>query len=110
MQECAEKKSEEVQQPCDVIDPTKGDCSRCCGYTEENLPEPRIVLLGPTGVGKSTFGNRYGSILIISDPLRNAKNKTEHLLAQRRIFYSFAINFIVLPLLPLPCSASLSSF
>ena len=29
-----------------------------CGCTTDTLPHPRIILLGATGVGKSTFGNR----------------------------------------------------
>ena len=29
-----------------------------CGCDYKSLPETRIVLLGATGVGKSTFGNR----------------------------------------------------
>jgi len=33
-----------------------------CGCTTDTLPHPRIVLLGPTGVGKSTFGNRLFGI------------------------------------------------
>ena len=32
-----------------------------CGCTTDTLPHPRIVLLGPTGVGKSTLGNRFVS-------------------------------------------------
>ena len=39
-----------------------GDCSN---YTIDNLPSPRIVLLGPQGVGKTTIGN----FLLGADPL-----------------------------------------
>merc|ERR1712227_143305 len=33
-----------------------------CGCTTATLPHPRIVLVGETGVGKSTFGNRLFGI------------------------------------------------
>jgi energy-coupling factor transporter ATP-binding protein EcfA2 len=33
-----------------------------CGCTTATLPHPRIVLVGSTGVGKSTFGNRLFGI------------------------------------------------
>ena len=33
-----------------------------CGCTMDTLPDTRIVLLGSTGVGKSTFGNRLFNI------------------------------------------------
>ena len=36
-----------------------------CGCTTETLPHPRIVLVGSTGVGKSTFGNRWGKQIIL---------------------------------------------
>jgi GTPase SAR1 family protein len=39
---------------------TWGDTT--CGCTVDTLPHPRIVLLGPTGVGKSTLGNRLFNI------------------------------------------------
>ena len=29
----------------------------CSNYTIDNLPQPRIMLLGPRGVGKSTLSN-----------------------------------------------------